>query len=65
MTNTLRPQQKTSAKNCNKTTEFNGLQNGYREFCSRTCFWQVTTKSEEVKEKRKKTCLKSMDQKVS
>lgn len=45
-------------KNCNKTTEFNGLQNGYREFCSRTCFWQVTTKSEEVKEKRKKTCLK-------
>lgn len=44
-------------KKCDKPVDFRDLQNGYREFCSRTCFWQVTTQSEEVKEKRKKTCL--------
>lgn len=44
-------------KKCGKPVDFRDLQNGYREFCSRTCFWQVTTQSEKVKEKRKNTCL--------
>ena len=56
---------KTSAegfcKKCGKPVDFRDLQNGYREFCSRTCFWQVTTQSEEVKEKRKKTCLEKYE----
>ena len=44
-------------KNCGISVEYRDLQHGYREFCSRKCFWQYATKQEEVKEKRKYTCL--------
>lgn len=44
-------------KNCGIAVQYRDLQNGYREFCSRKCFWQLTAKLESTKEKRKQTCL--------
>lgn len=44
-------------KNCGKPVEYRDLQHGYREFCSRKCFWQYTTKLQSAKDKRKATCL--------
>lgn len=44
-------------KNCRKPVEYRDLQHGYREFCSRKCFWQYTTKLQSTKDKRKATCL--------
>lgn len=44
-------------KNCGKPVEYRDLQHGYREFCSRKCFWQYTTKLQSIKDKRKATCL--------
>ena len=44
-------------KNCEKPVEYRDLQHGYREFCSRKCFWQYTTKLQSTKDKRKATCL--------
>ena len=44
-------------KCCGIDTKYWDLQHGYREFCSRKCFWQVTAKLESTKENRKKTCL--------
>ena len=44
-------------KNCGKPIEYRDLQHGYREFCSRQCFWQYTTKLQSTKDKRKATCL--------
>lgn len=44
-------------KNCGIAAQYRDLQNGYREFCSRKCFWQLTAKLESTKEKRKATCL--------
>ena len=44
-------------KNCGKPVEYRDLQHGYREFCSRKCFWQYTTKLQSTKDKRKATCL--------
>lgn len=44
-------------KNCGKSVEYRDLQHGYREFCSRKCFWQYTTKLQSTKDKRKATCL--------
>lgn len=44
-------------KNCGIPVEYHDLQHGYREFCTRKCFWQYTTKQEATKEKRKQTCL--------
>jgi hypothetical protein len=44
-------------KNCGKPVEYRDLQHGYREFCSRKCFWQYTTKLQSTKDKRNATCL--------
>lgn len=44
-------------KSCSKPIEYRDLQHGYREFCSRKCFWQYTTKLQSTKDKRKATCL--------
>lgn len=44
-------------KQCGKPVPFYTLKDGYRQFCDRKCFWQYTTHSDEVKEKRKQTCL--------
>lgn len=44
-------------KNCGKPVEYRDLQHGYREFCSRKCFWRYTTKLQSTKDKRKATCL--------
>jgi len=44
-------------KSCSKPIEYRDLQHGYREFCSRKCFWQYTTKLQSTKDKRKSTCL--------
>ena len=44
-------------KNCGKPVEYRDLQHCYREFCSRKCFWQYTTKLQSTKDKRKATCL--------
>ena len=43
-------------KCCGAETKYWSLEHGYREFCSRKCFWKVTTQLESVKEKRKQTC---------
>ena len=44
-------------KNCGIAVQYRDLQNGYREFCSRKCFWQLTAKLQSTKDKRKATCL--------
>ena len=44
-------------KYCGKPVPYRDLQNGYREFCDRTCFWRYTTQSDAVKAKREQTCL--------
>lgn len=48
-------------KCCGAETKYWNLENGYREFCSRKCFWKVTTQLESVKEKRKQTCKEKYD----
>ena len=45
-------------KCCGTETKYWNLEHGYREFCSRSCFWKVTTQLDSVKEKRKQTCEK-------
>ena len=45
-------------KCCGAETKYWNLEHGYREFCSRKCFWKVTTQLDTVKEKRKQTCEK-------
>lgn len=45
-------------KCCGAETKYWNLEHGYREFCSRKCFWKVTTQLDTVKEKRKQTCDK-------
>lgn len=45
-------------KCCGAETKYWNLEYGYREFCSRKCFWKVTTQLDSVKEKRKQTCDK-------
>lgn len=45
-------------KCCGAETKYWNLEHGYREFCSRKCFWKVTTQLDSVKEKRKQTCDK-------
>ena len=45
-------------KCCSAETKYWNLEHGYREFCSRKCFWKVTTQLDTVKEKRKQTCEK-------
>ena len=48
-------------KCCGAETKYWNLEHGYREFCSRKCFWKVTTRLESVKEKRKQTCKEKYD----
>ena len=48
-------------KCCGTETKYWNLEHGYREFCSRRCFWKVTTQLESVKEKRKQTCKEKYD----
>ena len=48
-------------KCCGAETKYWNLEHGYREFCSRKCFWKVTTQLESVKEKRKQTCKEKYD----
>lgn len=48
-------------KCCGTETKYWNLEHGYREFCSRKCFWKVTTQIEAVKEKRKQTCKEKYD----
>lgn len=48
-------------KCCGTETKYWNLEHGYREFCSRKCFWKVTTQLESVKEKRKQTCKEKYD----
>lgn len=48
-------------KCCGIETKYWNLEHGYREFCSRKCFWKVTTQLESVKEKRKQTCKEKYD----
>ena len=48
-------------KCCGAETKYWNLEHGYREFCSRRCFWKVTTRLESVKEKRKQTCKEKYD----
>ena len=43
-------------KCCGAETKYWNLEHGYREFCSRSCFWKLTTQLDEVKERRKRTC---------
>ena len=38
-------------KCCGTETKYWNLEHGYREFCSRKCFWKVTTRLESVKER--------------
>jgi len=45
-------------KCCGTETKYWNLEHGYREFCSRRCFWKVTTQLDSVKEKREQTCNK-------
>ena len=44
-------------KCCGNLTEYYNLPNGYREFCSRRCFWKFTNNQDSTKEKRKATCI--------
>ena len=46
---------------CSAETKYWNLEHGYREFCSRKCFWKVTTRLESVKEKRRQTCKEKYD----
>lgn len=48
-------------KCCGAETKYWSLERGYREFCSRKCFWKVTTQLDEVKAKRKQTCKEKYD----
>lgn len=48
-------------KCCGVETKYWNLEHGYREFCSRKCFWKVTTQLDSVKEKRKQTCKEKYD----
>ena len=48
-------------KCCGTETKYWNLEHGYREFCSRKCFWKVTSQLESVKEKRKQTCKEKYD----
>lgn len=48
-------------KCCGAETKYLNLEHGYREFCSRRCFWKVTTQLDSVKEKRKQTCKEKYD----
>lgn len=48
-------------KCCGTETKYWNLEHGYRDFCSRKCFWKVTTQLESVKEKRKQTCKEKYD----
>ena len=48
-------------KCCGAETKYWNLEHGYRDFCSRKCFWKVTTQLESVKEKRKQTCKEKYD----
>ena len=48
-------------KCCGAETKYWNLEHGYREFCSRRCFWKVTTQLDSVKEKRKQTCKEKYD----
>lgn len=48
-------------KCCGTETKYWNLEHGYREFCSRKCFWKITTQLESVKEKRKQTCKEKYD----
>lgn len=48
-------------KCCDNETKYWNLEHGYREFCSRKCFWKVTTQLDSVKEKRKQTCKEKYD----
>lgn len=48
-------------KCCSAETKYWNLEHGYREFCSRKCFWKVTTQLDSVKEKRKQTCKEKYD----
>ena len=48
-------------KCCGTETKYWNLEHGYREFCSRTCCWKVTTRLESVKAKRKQTCKEKYD----
>ena len=48
-------------KCCGAETKYWNLEHGYREFCSRKCFWKVTTQLESVKEKRRQTCKEKYD----
>lgn len=48
-------------KCCGTETKYWNLEHGYREFCSRRCFWKVTTQLDSVKEKRKQTCKEKYD----
>ena len=48
-------------KCCSAETKYWNLEHGYRDFCSRKCFWKVTTQLESVKEKRKQTCKEKYD----
>ena len=48
-------------KCCGAETKYWNLEHGYRDFCSRKCFWKVTTRLESVKEKRKQTCKEKYD----
>lgn len=48
-------------KCCGTETKYWNLEHGYRDFCSRRCFWKVTTRLESVKEKRKQTCKEKYD----
>ena len=48
-------------KCCGAETKYWNLEHGYRDFCSRRCFWKVTTQLESVKEKRKQTCKEKYD----
>ena len=48
-------------KCCSAETKYWNFEHGYREFCSRRCFWKVTTQLDSVKEKRKQTCKEKYD----
>ena len=48
-------------KCCGTETKYWNLEHGYRDFCSRKCFWKVTTRLESVKEKRRQTCKEKYD----
>lgn len=48
-------------KCCGIETKYWNLEHGYREFCSRKCFWKVTAQLDSVKEKRRQTCKEKYD----